>query len=202
MFVDSLKNEFGYDTPIFTNEMLDLFPQYTRAYVFRLIKKAENNGELMRIDSGVYYLPQETPFGPSVVTASDVARKRYIQNGNEVYGLYAGLALQNSFSVTTQMTNVPEIITNNEATRRRLVTINGMSFVLRKSKAQITKENVDAYRILQLFAETNGLEITGDVIEKIKEYMRANRVKRSDLLELASAFPDKVTIKMVYAGVL
>ncbi len=202
MFSEMLRKKFGYDTPVFTDEILSLYPQYTKAYVFRMIKAAEQDGNLVRIDSGVYYLPQHTPFGISVITPSDVARKRYVSNGKAVYGIYGGIALQNAFAVTTQMTNTPEIITNNEATRRRTVTINGMPFVIRKSRTKITEENAAAYQVVQLFSETNGMEITDDTKGKVLAYMKSNNISRESLLSIASVFPARVVKNMVCAEVL
>ncbi len=202
MITETLKEKFNYDTPIFTKEILSLFPQYSKAYIFRLLKLAEEEGRLTRVDSGVYYLPQETPFGPSSITASDIARKRYIQSGDKIYGLYSGITLQNEFFVTTQFTNTPEIITNRESSRRRKVTIDGMTFILRKSRTKIDNENVDAYRILQLFSETNGLEINGRARSAVNNYIRSKKISRESLLELARFFPDKTLNYMIYNEVI
>ncbi len=202
MFVDALEEKFGCDTPVFTHEILSLFPQFTKAYVFRMIKSAEQDGTLSRIDSGIYYIPRETPFGPSVVTASDVAKTRYIESGGHIYGIYAGLILQNMFSFTTHVTNTPEIVTNREATRLRKVSIDGMSFIIRRSRTEITNNNADAYRILQFFTETDGLEIGREVIRSVEDYIRAKKIRRSSLLELADYFPAGTLKNMIYSGVI
>ena len=41
MLVEQLKTKFNTNEPIFTNEILAMFSEYSRAYVFRLINKAE-----------------------------------------------------------------------------------------------------------------------------------------------------------------
>ena len=46
MLVNRLKTKFNTNEPIFTNEILETFEEYSRAYVFRLIDKAEKNGEV------------------------------------------------------------------------------------------------------------------------------------------------------------
>ena len=40
MFLDIIIKRFGYNTPIFTQEILDLFSFYSRPRVFQLIKEA------------------------------------------------------------------------------------------------------------------------------------------------------------------
>lgn len=201
MFIEELKNRFGYNVPIFTNEILELFSQYTRAYVFRMINAAEERDELLQLDTGVYYLPEMTPFGPSVITASEVAKKKYIQDDSEVYGIYSGLTLKNEFSLTTQITNIPEIISNRASSRCRKVTIDGMEFVLRKARVEITADNANAYRVLQLFTETKSAEIddleatTNEVLKYIyinedgvPEYNREEAIENNvsdEVLEVA-----------------
>lgn len=41
MLVERLKEKFNTNEPIFTNEILEMFSEYSRAYVFRLIDKAK-----------------------------------------------------------------------------------------------------------------------------------------------------------------
>ncbi len=202
MLAEVLEEIFGCDTPIFTSEILSNFPQFTKAYIFRMIKAAEEAGELSRLDSGIYYVPQKTPFGVSVITAADAARKRYIESGGHIYGIYAGLTLQNRFSVTTQLPNTLEIVTNREATRRRLVSIDGMSFLLRRSRTEITNENADAYRVLQLFSETNGLPIDSAACRSVSDYIRAKKISRESLLNLSGCFPAHTLKTMVYSGII
>ncbi len=197
-----LKNNFEYGTPIFTEEILKLFPQYTKSYVFRLMKAAEANGELAKLDTGVYYLPQLTPFGPAVITASAVARKKYITDEKQVYGIYSGLTLQNSLSLTTQITNTPEIVTNNETTRCRKITIDGMPFILRKSRVEITADNADAYRVLQLFTEDNGITIEEAGLNAISDLIKEKEIRREQLLNMAKSFPARTLQNLIYSEVL
>ncbi len=202
MISEILEEKYGVDTPIFTEEILSLFPQYSRAYVFRLIKSDEGEGKLTHFDTGVYYIPQMTLLGPSTITASDVARKRYIYSDGNIYGIYGGLMLQNAFSVTEQLTNTPEIITNREATRCRRVSIDGMTFILRESRTKITNENADVYCILQLFSETNGFNLNEKARSSVADFLTSKEITRSSLLEVARYFPSSVLSNLIYSGVI
>lgn len=62
MFVEEIKGKFNVGEPIFAKDILSLFPKYTKAYVFRLIKDAEKSGDLIRFSRGVYFIPKETFF--------------------------------------------------------------------------------------------------------------------------------------------
>lgn len=55
MFIKELENKFGLNTPIFADEIVKCFCYFSRAYVFRLIKKAEMVGAIIPYSRGVFY---------------------------------------------------------------------------------------------------------------------------------------------------
>ncbi len=201
MFIERLKSKFKVNTPIFTREILQLFPEWTRAYVFRRINAALEKSELCQIETGTYYLPTRTPLGISRISAHAVAAKKYLTDSVETYGIYSGLALQNFFSLTTQIPNTIEIITNNTSSRRRKITIKGMTFILRKSRFEITRENECAYCVLQLFSERNGIRMNKDGRKAISDYIQKNKITNSELFEMAKKFPASTLKKFIYSGV-
>ena len=192
MLVERLKTKFNTNEPIFTNEILEMFSEYSRAYVFRLIDKAEKKGEIINFDTGVYFIPTKSIIGISTITAEDVVNKKYIGYKDDVYGVYSGLNLQNMFSVTTQMPNTIEIVSNNESMRCRRIMIDGRTIILRKSRCKIDRSNAQAYTVLQLLSEMGK---TTDMDDRTKEsiimYMIQNRVSNDDLISLARVFPHR-----------
>ena len=203
MLVERLKQKFNTNEPIFTNEILEMFSEYSRAYVFRLIDKAERKGEIINFDTGVYYIPTKGIIGISTITAEDVAAKKYVGYRDQVYGVYSGLNLQNMFSFTTQMPNTIEIVSNHESMRRREIMIDGRTIILRKSRCKIDRTNAQAYTILQLLSEMGKTTDIGDRARKsITRYMRENGVSNADLISLASCFPAQTTKNLMYSGVL
>jgi hypothetical protein len=203
MFIEQLKAQFNNNEPIFTSEILGLFNGYTRAYVFRLINKAKNEGKLLQYDNGVYYMPVKSILGLSTITADDVARKKYVSGSGEVYGVYSGLKLQNDFALTTQMPNTIEIVTNKETMRCRTVDIDGRKFILRKSRCQINKDNIAVYTILQLFTDIdNSQELDDIAINRIKNYVENNNVSAKKIIEMANIFPAKTTKNLLCSGAI
>ena len=203
MFIERLKDKFGTNEPIFTNEILDLFTEYSRAYVFRLIKKAEETEELLNFCPGIYFIPTNNIVGTSTITAEDVVTKKYISNQKKVYGLYSGINLQNMFSCTTQVPNTIVIVSNNESTRRRAILIDGRQVILKKSRCEITSTNIHAYTILQLLSEIDDTTIFNEkIINTIMRYKKINKVNNDELIELAKFFPAKTTKKLLCSGVL
>lgn len=203
MFIERIKEYYQTDEPIFTSDLLDMFKEYSRAYVFRMIKKAEKDGELVKFDKGVYYIPHKTFFGISTISADMVARRKYIEYGDDVFGIYSGIKLLNMFSVITLVPNTIELVTNNESTRCRKVIIDGMTYILRKSRVKITKENMKTYLILQLFTDMY-LDEKLDVYAKNKiiKFMQNNGVTKKKLFDLASKFPSRGIKNLFKSGVL
>lgn len=203
MLVERLKEKFNTNEPIFTNEILKMFSEYSRAYIFRLVDKAEKKGEIINFDTGIYYIPKKSIVGTSTITAEDVVNKKYVGYKDDVYGVYSGLNLQNMFSVTTQMPNTIEIVSNNESTRCRKIMIDGRTVILRKSRCKIDRTNAQAYTILQLLSEMGKTTDMDDrVRDSITRYMRENRVNNDDLISLARVFPAQTTKNLMYSGVL
>ena len=132
-----------------------MFPNFTKAYVFRLLNKALESKEITRVSRGVYCVTDKTILGYYTPSSRAVAERKYVCNQDDVFGVVSGLSLLNSFAVISQVPNDLEIVTNKEKTRRREIQIRGMNFVLRKSRFRITKENVKYYIVLQLFLEIN-----------------------------------------------
>lgn len=203
MFIEKIKRNFKIGEPIFIEDILSLFPEFTRAYVFRLIKKAEEDEELIKFSRGVYCIPKKTFFGFSTLTSSMVANSKYITNGDSIYGVYSGLTLLNQFSVSSQIPNVIEIVTNNEATRKRMININGMKFIIRKSRFEITKDNYNYYSLLQLFLEL-GINPNLDEFAKqsIKDYMIKNNINQNELIRLAMKFPAQAVKNLIGSKVI
>ena len=201
MFIDKLQAKYEPNEPIFINEILDEFSEYSRGYVFKLIKKAEEKEELVNFSTGVYFIPTKTILGLSTITTEDVVEKKYISSKNETFGIYSGLQLQNMFNLTTQMPNTIEVVTNNESMRKREIEINGRRVILRKSKVNITKDNVNEYMLLQLMTEI-GSNINEISRERIKNFINRSNIEYKIIIKLASHFPSKAIKNLIISGVL
>ena len=178
MFIDKLKERFDINQPIFSEDILNIYSSYSRAYVF-------------------------TFFGISTITADEVINKRYLRWDNNVYGIYSGLSLLNFFFVTTQVPNVIEIVTNNETTRSRVINLDGRKFILKSSRFKIDNDNVNVYIILQLFSEIGKSEqINMEAIERINWFIREKNITQQQLLSLSVYFPARTIRNMIRLGIL
>ena len=121
-FVQELRNNFAFNEPIFTEELLKMLPDYSRAQIFRYVDIAKKDNVLVQYDIGIYFMPTITFFGEqSVMSVDKVIEKKYLMNNKQIYGVFSGIKLLNMFGVTTQMAGIVEIVTNKESSKKRTI---------------------------------------------------------------------------------
>ena len=79
MLMNKISEKFNINEPIFTEEIMALFPEYSRPYIFSLLNELEKSIELVRYSKGVYFIPKKTFFGLSTITADAVIEKKYLK---------------------------------------------------------------------------------------------------------------------------
>ncbi len=201
MISERLNEVYGKEVPIFSEEILKEYPNYSKVYVFRKLKEEIFHGLIIQFDRGVYFVPfSKNPF--STINATQVMEKKYIGTKKNPVGLYSGYFLKNQFEITRQMSNVREIVSNNESSRRRNVRMDGMDFIVKKSRVEITKDNINQYRLLELFSESSEDEFNSTSIKNVKEYMKKEKISKKSLLELSKYFPKRAITSMINLGVI
>lgn len=203
-FSKKVKETFSYNEPIFTEELLNLFPNKSRAQVFRYVESAKENKELIKSNLGIYYLAEQNNFGlPSVLLADEIIEKKYIKYKDEVYGVYSGIKLLNMFGVTTQMAGVITVVSSKESSKKRTITMNNRKFILKRSRCEITKENYACYTIFELFNCIGKDEkISKEVKERIIYFIKAKKIKIFDITEMAGNFPSKAVKNFMRSGII
>ena len=202
--IERLKEKYGINKPIFIKEILDEMKEYSRARVFQLLKKYEGEKQIIKFDTGVYYIPRITRFGLSNISVEQVVKKKYISNNEEVYGIYGGLTLQLNYLLSYQVPVTLEVITNNETMWNRDVMINGRKIIVKKSRTTINKENVNAYTILELFSNINIDQYIEDKIvqREINNFIKEKEIKLTDILNLTTFFPSKSMNNLIKGGLI
>lgn len=187
--VKCLKTQYGENTPICYEDIANVCSGYTRGRVYQLIDAAMNSGLLAKAGYDCYYIPTTTPFGKSLLNPRKVIEKKYISNKGEVYGFYTGLALLNSFGITTQMPNVIEVFTNNEATKSRRVTINNQTIIVKRARTTINNSNYKEMMLLELFNLADIRSIDARATQKIVDYMKQNNISIQGIMKYAKFVP-------------
>ena len=203
MFIKILKNKIGDGKPILISEIFSIFSDYSKAQIYRFIKDALYNKELVKYTAGVYYIPKAGTLGLKSITADEVAEKKYLGDDNSKYGVYGGIAVLNQFQMTTQLPANMVIITNNESSRCRQVMINNRMFILKHSRFEINNSNASTYQLLQLFNEIKkDDDINSFTKELVVAYIKNNNIKIDDMLKLSLSFPLQTLKNIIRSGII
>jgi hypothetical protein len=198
-FSVALKNKYGYNEPIYVNDIT--FKDYSRVWIFKELQKLVASNEIKRFDAGVYYFPTKMLFGDSLLDPAKVVRKRFIDNGDDVYGYLAGATLLNMTGVSTQVPNLVELVTNNESTRVRDIRVGSQKVRARRARTTVTKVNCKSLQLLDLM---NSI-IPGNLDETeqfmLKNFARSLDVSKDQILQYAGYFPSKAVRNLYESGV-
>ncbi|MCD8294778.1 MAG: hypothetical protein LUE27_06020 [Clostridia bacterium] len=200
-FAGRIGEKFGKDEPIFTSEILALFPELSRSQVFKNIKSAMKYKLLGFYVRGVYYLPSVP--GVCSITPQDVIAKRYLGWGGERYGIISGNRMQSDFGMDEGSGPATEIVSNNETTRGRLISINGCKYIIKKSRCEITSENVYAYTLVQFFDELDlGKAPTEKAASNIEKFIRMHNISRDQVDEISGHFTARPMRNLKTTGII
>lgn len=195
-FADILKARFGENEPILIEEIIATFPDISRQSIYKRINAAMEEGSLARYDRGIYYLPIETRIGKSIPSARKVARKRWLEAGDDTIGYISGFNLANEVGVSDQVPITLEVTTNKESMRVRDVKPFGgwRRITLRKPRRPITKRNVDALRFLDLITQESIQFYDEWEMAALKELAR--KAGRTMIYDCSTSYPARTARKL------
>lgn len=204
MLISKLLQKYGYNKPIFIEDIFACLKEYSRQRIYQLIEEAISCGKLSRYDRGIYYLPTVTEFGPSTLSFDEVICRKFIKDGEEVFGVYGKYVMDLNFLLSTQVPNTIEIITNKESRDIRQVEIRGRKVILRKSRFPINKENEKVYILMEFFNSIDLNEFSKNNLSRksISDYIISNNIDSNKIYSLANMFPAKTMKNLAISGVL
>ena len=185
--IDEYVKTQEYRMPIFANDIYnyvktkipgtrkDVFNEYVTRY-------AKRNPDFLRFQKGIYYRAIATPFGEAGINYTELVKRVYITNGNDVFGYETGPSLMNKMGLTTQMPTCTYI-----ATDRKRVVIGDFAekIYLIKPVIAVTENN---YRYLQLLdLLDNRLRVNVELDETyykniLRYFIKMNRLSFERLL--------------------
>lgn len=195
-----LLKKYGYNEPIFTSEIQ--FEDYSRPWIFKELSRFCKNGQIVRYDKGVCYIPKTTFLGKTLLDPRKVILKKYISDGNDTIGYYSGNTLLNLMNLSTQMPNSIEIYTNNEKTKLREISVNSQKVILRRSRTKITKENSDVMQLLELMNFTSAEFFDDERKKTVCRFIKEKGITRNMITEYSRFFPDKAMRNLIVSEVI
>ena len=198
IFLEYLKSKFGINEPIFLDDIE--FKSYSRPWIFKELKGLVENGEIKRFDSGVYYIPKKMPWGDSSLNANKIVERRFLTDGDDIYGYIAGASLLNKTGLSAQAPNLLELATNKESTRVRDIYIGNQRVRARRSRTTVTKDNVKILQFLDLMNSISPSFMDDTERYMLSKYIKACGVTRNDISQYAGFFPAKTMKNMMESG--
>lgn len=183
MLKEYLEKAYGYNEPIFISEIQleGISDNALRQYFKRMVQ----SGDIIRFDTGVYYLPKASRIlKKSYLDPMKVIIRKYIKNAGETYGYFSGATFANQIGLTTQMPTVLEIVTSRESTKGRIVTVGSQKVRLKRPSIEITSENAGLLQLLDIVSQANLYSEYPEqkMGEILKRYVRNQRYTRESLM--------------------
>lgn len=187
--LQTIFNSSLINKPLFIEDFVNEDTNYDTAKT--LLSNYVKTGDIKRYSQGIYYIPKKTVLGYSTISFESIIERKYISDDNKVFGYYSGMSLLNTVGLSSQVPNIPEITTNNEATRKRKVKIGKRSVIVRRSKIEINNDN---YLYLQFFdifryGDQKAIEYNKNNILK---FFDDNKLKLNKLMEIEKQLPMKI----------
>ena len=197
MLLEYLQKNYKVNEPIFISD-IDL--PVTDTNLRQMFKVLCDSGQIYRYETGIYYMKGNTRLKGGVpLSASKVARYKYIARNDQVNGYYSGYTFANLLGLTTQVPYTIEIVSNGASAKCREVSVKNQKIILRRPRTQINKENVDVLQLLDLLKDFEQYVDEDMVVATgiISSYIKKIGMKRSDVDEYITLFPDRV-YKYIY----
>lgn len=198
MLLKYLLKNYNQNEPIFLS---DIKLSVTNTYLRQMFKNLCDSGKIQRFDKGIYYLNNSKYRikGGTTLSASEVAKYKYISRKSSVDGYYSGFTFANQLGLTTQVPFTIEIVSNNASAKCREVNIKNQKVIIRKPRTFITSQNsivlqfLDLLKDLEQYSDFELPEIT----DKIYSYVKKVGISRADVDKYIPLFPDRI-YKYIY----
>lgn len=198
MFKLYLMENFGYNEPIFLN---DLSVEGLSENVIRQsLESLCSDGFLEKYDNGIYYIPkQDRLLGKSYLDPFLVILRKYVQNKSEIFGYMTGISFANQLGLTTQVPAVIEIVTNCEVTNGCMLMVGNQKVRVKQSVITIDNSNAELLQFLDAIsqAEKNTELSMQETIDIFRSYIKQKDFTKAELLEVSSALTDEIEKKMI-----
>lgn len=203
MLKECLEKAYGYNEPIFISEIQleGISDNALRQYFKRMVQ----SGDIIRFDTGVYYLPKASRIlKKSYLDPMKVIIRKYIKNAGETYGYFSGATFANQIGLTTQMPTVLEIVTSRESTKGRIVTVGSQKVRLKRPSIEITSENAGLLQLLDIVSQANLYSEYPEqkMGEILKRYVRNQRYTRESLMNSLPAITGTTAKNLIKWGII
>lgn len=187
--------------PIVASDIEIGLSEGNRRKQFKILTDA---GKVKRFENGIYYIPKKSKLGGEVsVTPDIVMEKKYVYRNNKILGYYSGYTFANQIGISTQVPYVQEIVTNEMGNPIKRLNVGGRTFIIRKSRTQITEDNVKVLQLLDLLKDVElYTELKGEEIKEcFSRYIYSNNITKEMVDMYLPLFPGKIYKSIYETGI-
>lgn len=194
---ERILSEFKPDEPILVEDVIRMFPDRSRQWVDNTLSNMTSSKQLNRYSTGVYYILSSTGRGSRSLNPYMVIEKKYITDGDSVYGYYGDKYLLRKLGLIRLFPEVITIITNREKSRGRKIRVGNTEVYLIKSPTEITRENQPILQLLEVIRLIDVNMFSGTEKEHLINYILHNRITIFDIRQYCEYFPDVVSKRIL-----
>lgn len=198
-------SEYGYDEPIFTKDLnIRLEGSISYDALRQNIKRLADNGDLLKVDSGTYYVPRKKSVlkRPRINFDKIISRKYIKPKDEEIIGYTGGINFANMLGFTSQTASITTVVTNATGRISDEVTI-GMKVVkLRKPKVKVTSTNYKLLQVLDLISESEKIcEVPlKNSLANILDYINDVNITQNEFNEYLNKYTKKTVLQAYELG--
>ena len=193
MLFEYLRETYGENEPIFVSDIE--YNGMSDNYIRQQVKKLTDAGLLKRYDTGIYFIPKKSIFKSGTqLSMNRVIERKYSQDKNERCGYVSGVAFANQLGITTQVSMICEVVTNNATNDRREITLANSRVIIRRPRTPVNEQNYRILQFLDLMKDFDYFaEVKGEELQKcLCAYLEANSIRFADLEKYLGYYPDKI----------
>jgi len=191
--IDRLRKQFEPNKLFLSSEVHEksLTEGALKEELHRLTKKCL----IKRYAYGIYYLPD--PKGEALPGVLEAISLRYLSDGRDVYGFYAGDDfLGEIMGRPVSLQEHLDIMTNKATSGKKTVFVLSKRITLRKPYFTINKSNVSINSFLSYLSFASIDEVKQNY-SLLANYIRTNQLSANDVMKMAPAFPSKTSTKLL-----
>lgn len=130
-----------------------------------------------------------------MLNPNKVIERKYLTENGERIGFYTGITAFQRIGLSTQMSNVPEIQTNNENSKLRRVKVGSQEVILRKARVKITNQNSSVLQFLEMMNSAAAGYFDEERKEILRNWMQKMNITRQFVTEYAPCTSSYLGVK-------
>lgn len=198
-----INTNYAYNTPIFTKEVVEVFPNLKSGTIRQILRRLKEEGLLAQYANGIYFRPKKQGImNKSFITPQQISEKKYLRDGNIIIGYETGFNLANKLGLSTQTSPISEIRSNAVSLKKRKIKIGNNVFIINAPRVKVTNENYKLLQVLDILTDFNKYSEYRfeEVKQNIYDYMQNIKLTKQDITQIVKSYPLQTQVEFYKFG--